>query len=80
MKAASVYVHHFEHSSINANKLDYKAKMVANNIKLYEIWGDKILFKEKELLQGMTSYEVKRRYPFIFVFKKIKLDGIAETF
>jgi len=75
IKTAKVYVHHFEHASIEANKYNYTKAMENNNKILYNLWGKKILALETHLLAKMTRSELNKLYPFISIFKKIKEEN-----
>lgn len=80
IKTAKVYVHHFEHASITEGECNYQKTMEENNKLLYNLWGEKILSKETNLLKKMSAVKIKQYYPFISVFKKIKEEGKAKIF
>src|SRR5258706_7998010 len=43
VRSSKVYVHHFEHSSVKANKVDHYKMMDQSNQVLYKKWGSQIL-------------------------------------
>lgn len=80
IKSARVYVHHFQHSSMNENRLSIKQELAKNNFKLFRKWGKIVLAQEQRLLEKLGPVRLERKYPFLSVFRKIKQTGKVEVF
>lgn len=79
IRSAKVYVHHFEHSSMEENKLSTKKSLTESNMILIRKWGHKIdgWIKKIETLRGKDKID---NYPFIKLFSDIKNGRNAEFF
>lgn len=80
IKSCQVYAHHFEHSSVTVNNVDYKARLTESNKLLYKYWGEKVLEKKKYLVQKCGQERTNDRYPFISIFENIRLEGKSGYF
>lgn len=67
IRCNEVYIHHFEHSSLIKNKVDYSSLMERGNMVLYNKWKDEI-------------YKCNVDTPFLKIFKEIEKSGKIHTF
>lgn len=72
LRAANVYVHHFEHSSMMQNKINVFEKLKKSNEILYKKWEKVIFYFEKKLISELGRKKVEKNYPFIKIFHEIK--------
>jgi len=79
IRSAKVYVHHFEHSSMEENKISIRKSLTESNMILFRKWGHKTdeWIKKIEALEGKDKID---NYPFIKLFSDIKNDRTAEYF
>jgi len=79
IRSAKVYVHHFEHSSMEENKISIKKSLTESNMVLFKKWGHRMdeWIKKIEALEGRDKID---NYPFIKLFSDIKNDRTAEYF
>jgi GT2 family glycosyltransferase len=80
IRTKDIYVHHFEHISINENKLEKEKLLKESNKLLYNMWGEEVLSMEKSLHSRFTKQEIRQKFPFINVFHQIKNHGTNKTF
>lgn len=79
IRSAKVYVHHFEHSSMDVNKLSVKKSLTESNMILFKKWGHKL----DDWIKTSESSKDKSKindYPFIKLFSNIKNDRVAKFF
>ena len=79
IRSAKVYVHHFEHSSMEGNKISIRKSLTESNMVLFKKWGHKTneWVKKIEAIGGKNKID---NYPFIKLFSDIKNDRTAEYF
>ncbi len=80
VRSSKVYVHHFEHSSVKANKVDHYKMMDQSNQILYKKWGSQILNLGKKLSKKYNQSEMDSLFPFVKLFNDIKTKGYGTAF
>lgn len=64
--SGQVHIHHFEHSSVNLNNLDYKKSLHDNNPLLFSTWDDALQsFINREISNGSNIEELTHRYKIL---------------
>lgn len=79
IRSAKVYVHHFEHSSMDVNKLSVKRSLTESNMILFKKWGHKLDGWIKAI-ENSGNRDKVNDYPFIKLFSNIKNDRAAKFF
>jgi len=79
IRSAKVYVHHFEHSSMEENKISIKKSLTESNVVLFRKWGHKLdeWIRKVEDSEGEDKID---NYPFIKLFSNIKNGRTTEFF
>ena len=81
LRSGTIYVHHFEHSSLNKNRFDYQASLRSNNKLLFQRWRKELFdFIEREKQRGCDLADIRARYWLIDLFWEFLLDEDLHIF